>query len=170
MPTPFVGQLMAVAFNFPPKGWTFCNGQSVQISSNQALFSLLGTFYGGNGVTNFNLPNLQGQIPLGMGSSGFSNYNIGQAGGAAGITLTTNEVPPHGHVVIASSNAPSLNPAVGNALASNVSMYVSGSAPTNGMNNQSIAPAGGSVPHENRQPYLVINWCIALTGIFPSRT
>jgi microcystin-dependent protein len=170
MATPFLGQLMAAGFNFAPKGWALCNGQTLAINQNQALFSLLGTTFGGNGVQNFMLPNLQGRIPLSFGQGpGLSNYNLGQIGGETALILAANQVPGHTHNAVASSSAPSVKPPSGGALASNVGMYTSGQTPGTAMNASSVVPAGGSQPHPNQQPFLVINWCIALTGIFPSQ-
>jgi microcystin-dependent protein len=145
----FIGQLMAAGFSFAPKSWVLCNGQSLPINQNQALFALLGTIFGGDGRTNFNFPNLQGSIPLSSGS----NYVLAQTGGQASVILASNQVPPHGHTAVASNNAVSANPPANNALASNVGMYVSGQTPTTPMNSNAVAPAGGSVPHENRQPF-----------------
>ncbi len=170
MATPFLGQLMSAGFGFAPRGWALCNGQLMAINQNQALFSLLGTTFGGNGQTNFALPNLQGRIPLSSGQGvGLSNYVLGQVAGETAVTLTSGMVPSHNHMVVASSNGPTLKPSAGSALASNVGMYTSNQAPGAAMNGNSVAPAGGSQPHSNQQPYLVINWCIALTGIFPTQ-
>jgi microcystin-dependent protein len=170
MANPFLGQIMAVAFNFAPKTWAFCNGQLMTINQNQALFALIGTTFGGNGSTTFALPNLQGRIPISSGQGqGLSSYVLGEISGFPAITLASNQVPTHGHTAFASSNGVAAGAPAGNALASNVSMYASGHAPTTPMNSGSIQPTGGSQPHENRQPYLVINWCIALQGIFPTR-
>jgi microcystin-dependent protein len=166
MATPFIGQLMAAGFSFAPKGWTLANGQTLAINQYQALFSLLTTTFGGDGVTTFQLPNLQGRIPMGVGSA----YNLGNKGGEPSLILAANQVPPHGHTVVASSAGPTVHAPASNALASNVGMYVSGKTPATAMNSGAVAPNGGSVAHENRQPFLVINWCIALTGIFPSRS
>ena len=168
MATPFLGQLMAVAFNFPPRGWAFCNGQILAINQNQALFALVGTYYGGNGTTNFALPNLQSRTPVGMGQGpGLSPYNIGQLGGEESHTITQSEMPQHIHFVSASSAAGSVAVPAGNLLG-NSAMYI------NTPLDSSLAPgfianSGGSQPHTNLEPYLVINWCIALQGIFPSR-
>jgi microcystin-dependent protein len=166
---PFIGQLIAVAFNFPPKGWAFCNGQLLAISQNQALFSLLGTTYGGNGQTTFALPNLQGRVALGAGQgSGLQNYNQGQSSGEETHTLTIAETPTHQHTVTASAVAGSLPVAAANLLG-NAAMYIASPPdPAAGTDNL-LGPVGGSQPHENRQPFLVLNWCIALVGIFPSR-
>jgi microcystin-dependent protein len=168
---PFIGQLMAAGFGFAPRGWALCNGQTLSIQGYQALFSLLGTTFGGNGINNFQLPNLQAKIPLSSGQlTGGSNYLLGQPGGEVAVTLLMNQVPPHSHLAMASTNSVSVLPPSGNALASNVGLYVSGQAPSPAMNANSIVPAGSSQPHENRQPFLVINWCIALVGVYPTRS
>jgi len=164
--TPFLGQLMAISFNYPPRGWAFPNGQLLAINQNQALFALLGTFYGGNGVNTFALPNLQGQVPIGMGS----NFTIGQVGGEVSHTLTISELPQHLHTIQATSAAGTLPVPGGNVLA-NSPMYIA-SPPdpaASALAPATLSFAGGSQPHLNMQPYLVINWVIALQGIFPSR-
>jgi microcystin-dependent protein len=162
MATPFIGEVKMVSFNFEPKGWMFCNGQLLSISQNTALFSLLGTTYGGNGQTTFALPNLQGRVPLHMGNG----YSEGQTGGAQGVTLTGNQAG-HGHPVKATATA-TTNTAAGNfpALAGS---NIYGSSPDTTMNPAIVGQAGGGQAHSNLQPYLVVNFVIALTGIFPSR-
>lgn len=163
----FIGQLMLCPWQFTAKGWAQCNGQLLPINQNQALFSLLGTYYGGDGIRTFGLPNLQGQTPIGAGTDGGQQYQIGQTGGEALHTLTTSEVPGHTHPVYAAGVAASQTLPAG-ALPAGTSVYA---APTNlvAMNSGTIVPSGGSQGHENRQPYLVMNWCIALQGIFPSQ-
>jgi microcystin-dependent protein len=162
MPTPFIGEVKMVAFTFPPKGWAFCNGQLLSIAQNTALFSILGTTYGGNGQTTFGLPNLQGRVPLHMGTG----FNEGQVGGAESVTLNINQAG-HGHGVNATATA-TTNTAAGNfPAASGSNIY--GTSPDTTMNAAIVGPAGGSQPHSNVQPYLVVNFVIALTGIFPSR-
>jgi microcystin-dependent protein len=162
MATPFIGEVKMVAFTFPPKGWAFCNGQLLPIAQNQALFSILGTTYGGNGQTTFALPNLQGRVPLHM-ASGFVE---GQVGGAANVTLTSNQAG-HSHGVNATATA-TTNTAAGNFPATSGS-NIYGASPDSTMNGAIVGLAGGSQPHSNLQPYLVVNFVIALTGIFPSR-
>lgn len=167
--TPFLGQLMPVAFNFAVKGWTFCNGQLLSIQQNAALFSLLGTFYGGNGQSNFQLPNLQGQVVLGFGQGqGLSLYDLGQRAGTETVTLALGNLPSHNHLVRASTTAGAAPIPVSNAFASTPMYNNTSGVATVGMNNV-VTPTGGNQPHTNIQPYLVINWLIALTGIFPSR-
>lgn len=168
MSTPFVGQLMLCSWNFAPKSWAQCNGQLLAINQNQALFSLLGTYYGGDGRTTFALPNLQGQTPIGAGTdTSGTTYVIGEAGGEALHTLTQNEVPSHSHPVYAANGAGNAALPSG-ALLAGTGVYAEAMNLT-AMNSGVIAPAGGGQGHENRQPFLVMNWCIALNGIFPTR-
>jgi microcystin-dependent protein len=164
MGTPFLGEIRIVSFNFPPKGWAFCNGQILPINQNQALFSLLGTMYGGNGQTTFALPNLQGRVPIHFGN-GFVQ------GGAAGETVHTlliSEIPTHAHAATASSNVADLGSPQGNYCAVESSNAYSTVADST-MASQAIPNTGGNQPHDNMSPYLVLNFCIALVGIFPSR-
>ena len=168
MAEPFLGEIKLVSFNFPPKGWAFCNGQLLAINQNQALFSILGTTYGGDGRTNFALPNLQGRMPIHVGNG----ITLGQAGGAQAVTLTTAQLPAHSHVLHATSAlANSANPA-GNLLAAKPrggrDIYAP-PAHTTALNAAAITSTGGGQPHENMQPYLTLNFVIALVGIFPSR-
>ena len=166
MSEPFIGELKIISWNFPPKGWAFCNGQLLPINQNQALFSILGTTYGGDGRTTFGLPNLQGRTPIHVGNS----IVLGELGGEISHTLNISELPAHNHV-------PSAATTNVNAGAPNGNNWGSGSALTpfsNGQPNLSMAPsaissAGGSQPHNNQQPYLVLNVVIALQGIFPSQ-
>lgn len=185
MTDPFIGELKLVSFNYAPRGWAFCNGQLLAIQTNQPLFSLLGTQYGGNGTTNFALPDLRSRVPLGYGQGpGLSNYAIGQRGGEEAHTLLSTEMPTHVHTLAgdattaASSNA--VTPAAGNSLGAGTGL-LSNNTPfpvniygTAGGSTVAQAPAtignfGGSQAHENRQPFLVLNWIISLQGIFPSR-
>jgi microcystin-dependent protein len=171
---PFIGEIALVPYNFEPRGWAFCNGQILSIAQNTALFSLLGTTYGGNGQTTFALPDLRGRVPMHVGSSqgpGLSLYNLGEQGGAEAVTLLATQMPVHNHLEnVSSANGTSDNPANGilGKNASGVPQY--GAGPGNAtMAAGAIANAGGSQPHENRQPYLGLNYIIALQGIFPSR-
>ncbi len=167
---PYLAQLMPISWNYAPKGWAFCNGQTLAINQNQALFSLLGTMYGGNGQTNFQLPNLQGRVAIGFGNG----FTQGAVGGEINHTLSTQEMPPHTHQLSASNvNSGLLPKPNGNSPGAPTgtppqSLY---GPPQNlvPMVSQSVGFKGGSQPHENEQPYLVINWVIALQGIFPSR-
>jgi microcystin-dependent protein len=169
---PFVGEIRIFAGNFPPAGWEVCNGQLLPISQNTALFSLLGTNYGGDGKSNFGLPNLQASFPMFYGQGpGLSPYDIGEIGGAAKITLTLNEMAAHNHSLqaAAAATADTAGPTVSLApVASGASIY---NAPTHpvAMAPSSIGAAGGGTPHNNLQPYLVLTFIIALQGVFPPR-
>jgi microcystin-dependent protein len=163
--TPFLGQLMLASWSYTTQGWAMCNGQLLPINSNQALFSLLGTTYGGDGIRTFALPNLQGRTPVGFGNG----TNLGQVGGEEFHTLTVAEVPPHTHALQSVPGANLTKPA-GAMVASGGATLFTGAANLGAMNAATIGNSGGGQPHENRQPYLVMNWCIALTGIFPSRS
>jgi microcystin-dependent protein len=158
--------------NFPPAGWAFCDGQAMPISENDILFTLIGTTYGGDGQETFNLPNLQSRIPIhaGTGSDGIT-YTLGEAAGVESVTLTTQQIPIHNHAVITTAEIGALNPPAGNILAqcSGVKVYT-GAAPAAALNANSVTPVGGSQPHENMQPYLVINFIISLFGVFPTQT
>ena len=162
MATPFLGEIKMISFNFPPKGWAFCNGQLLAIQQNQALFAILGTTYGGNGQTTFALPNLQGRVPVHVGSG----VVLGEQGGAQTVTLNINQIG-HGHAVNASAAA-NTNTAAGNFPA-NAATNIYGSGTDTVMAPGIVNNVGGSQPHNNLQPYLVINFVIALQGIFPSR-
>lgn len=164
MGTPFLSEIRIVSFNFPPKGWAFCNGQLLPINQNQALFSLMGTTYGGNGQTNFALPNLQGRTPLHQGNG----IVQGQAAGENTHTLTVAEMPSHTHQVSGSSTAGTLPGASANLWGTNAANPYNSAANTS-MTPASVSPVGGNQPHENMSPYLVLNFVIALQGIFPSQ-
>lgn len=171
MSEPFLGQIMLVPYNFAPRGWAFCNGQILPIAQNTALFSLLGTTFGGNGQTTFALPDLRGRAALSSGQGpGLSSYDLGQVGGTESETLTINQMPQHNHLVTANtegSNSNSPNGAVpGDTSVGNIYATVLGSAT---MNVGMITNTGGSQPFALLSPYLVLNYCIALEGIFPSR-
>lgn len=161
---PFIGEIKIVAFNFPPKGWALCNGQLLPIAQNQALFSILGTTYGGNGVTTFALPNLSGRVPVHAGTQ----TGLGQAGGAEIHTLIAAELPTHSHIVNASTNTADQLLPTNNYWASNTGATPYASSAATVLSPSAIALAGGSQPHENRPPFLVLNFIIALVGIFPS--
>jgi microcystin-dependent protein len=172
-----IGEIRMFGFNFAPIGWALCDGQTLSISENTALFSLLGTFYGGNGSSTFQLPNFQSRVPIHMGQgAGLSPFVLGQVGGVENVTLTVAQAASHTHLVYAdgdvgSNNTP--NPS-GNALAtfatgSNIYATAAGIQKVATMNPEMVAAAGGGQPHPNIQPYLVVNFCIALNGIFPSR-
>lgn len=166
MATPFIAQIQMFSFAFPPRNWAQCNGQLLPIAQNQALFSLLGTTYGGNGTTNFALPNLQGRTPLHFGQgSGLSNRTLGEVGGVEAVTLSTTQIPTHTHAVSANNVAPTLGTPAGNLWAQGNYSASGGSAMAAG----DVSNTGGSQPHTNISPYLTVNFCIALAGIFPSR-
>jgi microcystin-dependent protein len=169
---PFVGQIMIVPWNFAPRGWALCNGQILAITSNTPLFSLIGTFYGGNGTTTFALPNLQGRIGIHFGESpGTSAYSLGEAAGQENVTLTVGHLPAHTHSGLHATGRNGSTPsASGSSWAAAISNTpYSASASDGVMSPAAIAVAGGGQPHENRQPFLVLNYIIALQGIFPSR-
>ena len=164
MAEPFLAEIRLMSFNFAPKGWALCNGQTLPINQNQALFALLGTTYGGDGRVNFALPNLQGRVPVHEGSG----FTLGQRGGEEAHTITQQEFPTHNHLVnVVNANA-SVGPA-GNYFAAANNAYQPAPANTNLAPN-SITNTGGSQPHNNMQPYLAITFAIALQGIFPSQT
>jgi len=175
MASPFLAEIRIFPFNFAPTGWAFCNGQIMPISQNTALFSLLGTTYGGNGTTTFALPNLQGSAPLMAGQApGLSPYSLGQSGGETNVTLVSNQLPPHRHSVQANSGSGAQSSpanadwASASVLRQSTKLYATGEGNTT-MSAQALSGAGGSLPHNNMPPYLVLNFCIALQGIFPSR-
>jgi|SRR5271165_5258171 len=167
MPTPYVGELKLVAFNFAPRGWALCNGQVLSIAQNQALFALLGKQYGGNGQTTFALPNLQGAVPLGVGPA----YTQGQTGGEPSVRLTLAQMPVHAHTPMASSAAGTQSTPTNGVWAQDSggnAMFAP--TPDTTMSGAAIGTQGSAVGHNNMQPYLVLNWIIALQGIFPSRS
>jgi microcystin-dependent protein len=171
---PFLGEIRLMSFMFAPRGWALCAGQTLGIQQNTALFSLLGTYYGGNGINTFMLPDLRGRVPVHMGQGSSGTYNIGQKGGTEYVTLSTDQIPQHNHLVQAVNTTGNALGPMGNLLAQSIGTgqgqpgYVA-AANTTTLNPASIQPAGNSQPHENRQPFLVMSYCIALQGIFPSR-
>jgi microcystin-dependent protein len=180
--TPYISMIEAFAFNFAPRGWAMCAGQTLSIAQYQALFSLLGTTYGGNGQTTFNLPDLRGRLALGFGQGpGLSSYALGAAGGQESHQLVISEVPPHAHTLNAmnngqanGTNVPSSSVLMGSGYgieANNPAENIYGNAsPSIAMAASAVGSAGGNQPHENRMPFLTINYCIALEGVFPSRS
>src|SRR5271167_684676 len=168
MAEPYIAEIRMVACNFAPADWALCNGQLLSISQNDALFAVIGTTYGGDGVNTFALPNFQGNVPVGMGNgAGLNSYVIGQTDGNAQVTLTTAQLPAHVHPIWASSGAAVTNmpsPAVSIGVASAAAYGVA--ANMGPMGSQSV---GGNQPHENRQPFLPLTFIISLFGIFPSR-
>lgn len=170
MSEPFVAQIQIVGFNFSPRGWAQCDGQLLPISQNTALFSLIGTIYGGNGQSNFALPNLQNSSPIGADQGpGLSSYTQGEEGGISTVTIPVSAIPVHTHVMNGDAGTATTGAPAGGMLAvSNTPTYAP-NADTGEMSPSAIGPAGGSQPHNNRQPYLGVNFVIALQGIFPSR-
>ena len=168
----FLGELRAFGFNFAPKGWAFCNGQLLSIQQNAALFGLLGTTYGGNGVTTFQLPNLQSRVPMHFGQApGGTSYTEGELGGVESVTLSSTQMPTHIHMLngvsaSGNTNRPS-NVLYASGSTGNEAFYGGGALQP--LTPSTIGPTGQNQPHTNLQPYLAINWCIALEGLFPSR-
>ncbi|HEX2684206.1 MAG TPA: tail fiber protein [Ferruginibacter sp.] len=161
---PFLSEIRIFSFNFAPQGWAMCNGQLLPINQNQALFSLLGTTYGGNGQTNFALPDLRGRVPMHEGAG----FSLGQRGGEEAHTISIGEMPAHTHAVSGSADSPTSATAAGNFFASNTSFTPYSNTVEVAMSPSCVGNAGGSQPHENRSPFLTLNCCIALQGIFPS--
>lgn len=170
MSDPFLGEIRQTSFAFAPRGWALCNGQLLPIAQNQALFSLLGTSYGGDGRTTFALPDLRGRSPAHTSDTS----PPGSRQGEEAHTLIANEIAPHAHGLQGSTDLANNTTPAGNALAAKgrggKDIYAPGTSPLQPMSPQAVAPAGGSQPHDNMQPFLTINFIIALTGIFPSRT
>jgi microcystin-dependent protein len=174
MADPFVAEIRIFPFNFAPKGWAFCNGQLLPISQNTALFSLLGTYYGGDGKSTFGLPDLQGSAPLHVGGNqpgpGLSLYDLGEIGGSDTVTLLTSEMPGHTHSVMAQTvdqgdnRIPSPLRDLGNT-----QMYSSAASASATLDPSAVSVAGGGLPHNNLMPYLTLNFCIAMQGVFPPR-
>jgi microcystin-dependent protein len=179
MSNPFVAQISMFGFNFAPKGWAQCLGQLLPISQNTALFSLLGTNYGGDGKSTFGLPNLQSLAVVNVGQGpGLSQYFIGETSGAQTVTLLQTEIPSHPHTLMATTNQGSTLSASGNQLAkafggdkqaSYTGNYLSTTAPATALSPNALTPTGGNQPHDNMQPYLTLNFCIAMQGVFPPR-
>jgi microcystin-dependent protein len=162
---PFLSEIRIASFNFPPKGWAFCNGQLLPINQNQALFALLGTTYGGNGQTTFALPDLRNRVPMHMGDG----HTLGQSGGQVSHTLTNAEMPTHTHLVQGSTSDQGGSPsAAGGFLGAGNNVYRAATSLTT-MTPATVTNVGGSQAHQNQQPFLTLNFVIALQGIFPSR-
>ena len=171
MSTPFLGEIRMFSGNFPPRDWAFCDGQILPINQYTALFSLLGTTYGGNGTSNFALPNLQGRVPVHMGSlAGGGTYVLGQMAGEEAVTLTTAQMPAHSHEFVSTNLAGLDNPAgsVLGAPVAGTALYAS-SGPTGTMNTAGNVAVGSNQPHSNLMPFLATNFIIAMAGIYPSR-
>jgi len=174
---PFVAEIRIFPFNFAPKGWAFCDGQILPLSQNTALFSLLGTTYGGNGQSNFALPNMQGSAPMHPGQGpGLSQHFLGEEGGSETVTLLQSEIPSHAHSVgnakadAGDTTLPSGAVWAQSGAGRGVAALYHETPATGKVNEFSLTPAGGDLPHNNMQPYLTINFCIALQGVFPPRT
>lgn len=168
----FVAEIRIFPFNFPPTGWAFCDGQLMPISQNTALFSLLGTVYGGDGKSTFALPDMQGNVPMQPGQGqGLSLRDLGEMSGVESITLLISEIPVHTHTFKASPDPGDiLVPSANYSVAGSTGGFIYGTANANQMMAfQSLPPAGGGLPHNNMQPYLTLNFCIALQGVFPQR-
>ncbi|MBK9257728.1 MAG: phage tail protein [Saprospiraceae bacterium] len=173
----YIGQICLFGFNFAPRGWALCNGQLMSIAQNNALFSLIGTNYGGDGVTTFALPDLRGRVAVNQGQGpGTRLYNIGEAGGEENVTLSVQQMPAHNHLASLRGNGEDSNSGDANNKtlgAASANIYNS-DAPENGAtlnaNSVQVALTGGNQPHDNMQPYLVGNYCIATEGIYPTRS
>ena len=176
MADPFVAEIRIFPFNFAPKGWAWCNGQLLPISQNTALFSLLGTTYGGDGKSTFALPNLEGSAPMHPGQGpGLSLHDLGETGGSETVTLLLSEIPLHPHTLMCQSQDPADQPAPSPLRTFAPSQNATAYGPSNGSPIVQMAPlaltlAGGDLPHNNMQPYLTFYFCIALQGVFPPRT
>jgi microcystin-dependent protein len=170
MGQPYVGEIRMFGGNFAPNGWMFCEGQQLAIAQNDVLFQLIGTTYGGDGQQTFNLPNLASRVPIHMGTgpSGTA-YQIGEMAGTEQETLTVQQIPIHSHVMAASTDVPTTSSPATNVTGQAATKIYRAGAPSVTLHPQSIAPTGGSQPHENCQPFLVINFIISLFGIFPSQ-
>jgi len=173
----FIGSIILFAGNFAPNGFAFCDGQLLSIAQNSALFAILGTYFGGNGTTNFALPDLRGRVPLHVGGGpgpGLSTYTLGQIGGTEQVTLVGGQIPAHVHTFTppcdaSSQDATLADPTGAFPCANNTSTNIYSSTSSNVMGAGTTAPAGSNLPHANIQPFTAINYCIALVGIFPSR-
>jgi microcystin-dependent protein len=161
---PYLSELRIFSFSYAPRGWAMCNGQRLSISANAALYTLIGTTYGGDGTTYFNLPDFQGRAPTQWGYS----LVIGQSGGEAGHALVTGEMPIHNHAAMASTATPDVNTALGNHWTANTGDLPYGTLTPTPMAPTALMTTGTGLPHENMSPYLVLNICIATAGIFPS--
>jgi microcystin-dependent protein len=173
MADPFVAEIRIFPFNFAPKGWAWCDGQLLPLSQNTALFSLLGTTYGGNGKSNFALPDLQGRAPMHPGQGpGLSLHDLGETGGSETVSLLESEIPSHSHGYQISGQVALANSPPGQffGVGAGINLYATQATNLTQMNDSSLTPAGGDQPHNNMQPYLTFYFCIALQGVFPPRT
>ena len=178
MADPFVAEIRIFPFNFAPRGWAFCDGQLLPLSQNTALFSLLGTTYGGNGKSNFALPDMQGNAAMHPGQGpGLSLHDLRETGGSQTISLLESELPAHAHAVQMSNaqtdeegNKIPANNALGRQVGTNLIYATQSGNPATAFSGQALAPAGGDLPHNNLMPYLTLSFCIALQGVYPPRT
>jgi microcystin-dependent protein len=169
MATPYIGEVRMVGFSFAPVGWALCNGQSIPISQNNALFNLIGTTYGGDGVNTFNLPNLQSRIPFHQGTNSQGTMVIGQIAGSETVTLTTSQLPAHTHILAANSGSGTQAGPTGGVWAGSTLNQFSTATNSHTMDPSTITATGGSQPHDNMPPFLVINFIVALDGIYPTQ-
>jgi microcystin-dependent protein len=172
---PFIGQLMLVCFNYAPQGWMFCDGSLLPISQYQVLFSLLGTTFGGNGTTTFALPDLRGRVPVGAALSGggqsLTPYQMGEVGGSETVTLNITQMPTHSHSVVTNDSSQTQNTSSNHYLGGGGRTPVyAAQAGTTTLARDAVSAIGGNLPHENRQPFLAMNWIIAVNGIWPPRS
>lgn len=174
MSDPFVGEIRIFPFNFAPRGWAFCDGQLLPLSQNTALFSLLGTNYGGNGKSNFALPDLQGRAPMHPGQGpGLSLHDLGETGGSETVSLLESEIPSHNHALRVDGADPGEDRTPGGeyfARSTGGNLFSDPAGNLIQMSPDALSPSGGDQPHNNMQPYLTLNFCIALQGVFPPRT
>jgi microcystin-dependent protein len=171
MSQPYIGEIRMFGGNFAPYGWAFCDGSLISISDNDALFNLIGTTYGGNGQTNFALPNLSGRMPIHAGTAqGSQTYVVGQIGGSEQVSLITNQIPSHTHTLFASTDNANASVATNNVLAATtLNSYIKAAAGAS-MNAAAVAQTGGSIPHDNMMPFLCVTFIIALFGVYPPQS
>lgn len=164
MGQPFVGEIRMFGGNFAPAGWNFCDGSTLPISENEVLFTLIGTTYGGDGQSTFNLPDLRGRLPLHQGGG----FTLGQTGGVESVTLTVNQIPTHNHAMLGSSNTSTTPQPTGNVIgkSAQIDLFIN-AVPGDQLSSSAITPVGSNLPHSNFQPYLCVNFIISLFGIFP---
>jgi microcystin-dependent protein len=170
MSSPYVGEIRMFGGNFAPAGWAFCDGSLMAIAANDVLFTLIGTMYGGDGTSTFALPDLRGRVPIHMGSGAGGTYTLAQTGGAEQVTLTASQMPAHSHIPQANSQMGTQTSPAGNLWANSTNLPYSTANPSAALDAAAVGPAGGSQPHDNMLPFLVVNFIISLFGVFPSPT
>ncbi|HEU4612085.1 MAG TPA: tail fiber protein [Kofleriaceae bacterium] len=171
MSQPFLGEIRMFGCNFAPRGWMFCNGQLLPIQQYTAVFALLGTYYGGNGTTNFALPDLRGRAPMAYGNGpGLTPRDLGESSGRENVTLLSTEMPAHTHTMAAQATRADRANASGASLAQSASTFYSAGGAAATLSPATVSLSGGNLPHNNMQPFLAVNFCIAVSGIFPSRS